>query len=442
MNRYRSVFFIVCAILVGGCVHTARVPVAGARAPIVVSNSAADRSEITPATLPVTGLLWKDLLLPPSLQEVPPVNIAVVPVCDIAQSIKDARTLLEPVPVALGKRVFRYTERRNNAVKTYRDPEKTIALAFMDTTTCALQVTTITKRGQQLISPTGFAIEAVRRSNGIQWNNWATEFRVTAPANQAVVLLKYPYDAKTSSFPLYYTPHSSELHLPELVESGSSYLAQLARSAVADLHERRVGSLVKEGAMVGDEAELPIEFITRLVPIEHMDLAEFLLDPAWTTERIYTIIGTNGDRFATYTCSPASACGPMQFTKGTYAFMRELFPAANLIKNFEAGARDPRNAMKAAFLLHNYNASQLVKAFGREILKDPHLEEYLAAAYNTGIGRVIAVVTLAKQRGISDWAEARDVRKNSKLLAETKGYIAKLRFVRDQWQQQLAVMPQ
>jgi len=77
-------------------------------------------------------------------------------------------------------------------------------------------------------------------------------------------------------------------------------------------------------------------------------------------------------------------------------------------------------------LLHDLNLASLIKAFGPNIANDPKLEEYLAAAYNTGVRRVINVVRAARAKRSADWAQARGVQG---LLAETKGYIAKLRYI-------------
>ncbi|MBP6885911.1 MAG: hypothetical protein KBC02_01560 [Candidatus Pacebacteria bacterium] len=374
--------------------------------------------------------------------------------CDIPSKQKEARALLESVPLTISSDTYRYTERRAGSMITFRDPEKTIALALMDLQTCVIETTHITKRGNQLIAEAGYVIEPIARSNGIQWNNWATEFAIRAPLQRVVILLKYPYvreervartvttrgkksrivyDTKNVVVPIFYTPYSRQLHTPEIVQGGIGYLSQLAARAYADLKERGVVSLSVPDSLVADVSALKMEYVMRLAPIEHMDLTEFLLDPAWTSDRIHVVIGVNGDASATYTCSKASACGLMQYTKGTYDFIRKLYPHAGINPDFDAGARDQFNAMKAATLLHDYNASRLVSVFGEEILSDPNLEEYLAAAYNTGIGRVLSVVTIAKNKDLLDWTDGKGTKKATTLLPETKGYIAKLRYLRDQW---------
>jgi|GEM_PF-2468772 len=431
--KYRGlIFFLVALALTGSaCAKTIRI-----LAPVPTSTPVVEPA-IEVALLPILSLRLDQLLIPELLKE-PVIFFFEVPTgCNFTKSIEEARLALESIPVSVGKKTYRYVERRAGSNVVFKDSEKTIALALMDIQTCVIQTTTITKRGSDLYARDGYVIEAVRRSNGIQWNNWATEFHVSAPPNQLVILLKYPY-TRNVVIPLYYTPYSKELHTPELVQGGQAHLSTLGSEVIQDLRERGVQSLAVPGVLIVDVAALRPEYVTRLAPIEHMDLTEFLLDPAWTTERIHVVIGANLGRTATYTCSKASACGLMQFTEGTYKFMRQKYPTAGLIANFEDGARDQHNAMKAAFVLHDYNASRLVAAFGSQILADPYLEEYLVAAYNTGVGRVITVISLAKKKNITDWTDARGTKKKSKLLPETEGYIAKLRFLRDMWQQPLA----
>jgi hypothetical protein len=374
--------------------------------------------------------------------------------CDLIERFETARQMLEPIAIEVGSRSYRYTEYRGRTV-TFKDPEKTIALALMDTESCAIETTVIRKRGDDLIAPPGYDIEPVVRNNGIRWNNWATEFAVSEPTGRVVVALKYPYlkeersprtvrnkagkrvtvfDTKRVLVPVYYTPYSKELHVPELVQGGEEYLTALATRVYDDLRERGVPSQSVPGTPVADVTALRPEYVVRLAPIEHMDMAEFLIDPAWTTDRIHIVIGANRERVATYTCSPESACGLMQFTAGTYKMMRGLYPEAGLIASFDEGARDQFNAMKAAVLLHDYNTGQLVDAFGDGIMDDPRLEEYLAAAYNTGVGRVIAVLDVARSTKADDWAQVSGRTKIQRLLTETKGYIAKLRFLKEDWE--------
>lgn len=434
-RRYVPMLMVsVCAMIAGVCTAS----IYGHDLVVSVSTAAyqADNTE----NIALVSLPYDTLFLPGTVPAENPViektYAAPSPVgCVLSDRMDEARTLLEPIAISVGKTKFGYTENRAGNVVEFSEPEKKIVLAVMDDETCLLQTTSILQRGEKLIAPAGFDIEVVTRSNGIRWNNWATEFRVTRPKHLVVIALKYPLvQPQKDVIPVYYTPYSQELHVPELVRFGEEYLEQLASRAYTELRKRHVPSNAVAGKMVPDVTAIRPEFLARLAPIEHMDMTEFMLDPAWTTERIHIVIGANRERVATYTCSIASACGLMQFTEGTYNLMREIYPEAGLVADFQSGARNQLNAMKAALLLHDYNTALLVKSFGKEILKDGRLEEFLAAAYNTGVGRVIAVLGVSQRDKVTDWAVASGSEDGEVLLNETKGYIAKLRYLRDVWQ--------
>lgn len=426
-RRMIIVAVVLVSLTAGAC--AGRIQIAGP--PIEIVNEAA-QPPMEPASLPVKALLLEEVL--PSVLAV---QESLKPVCDRLEQIDNAEELLASVELSVGRKEYRYTEKRAGGAVTFTDPEKQIALELLDVDQCTLSQVVITKRGDKLSAPPGYDIEVVARVNGIRWNNWATEYRVIKPVGLTVIANKYPLvgverGVRTIT-PVFYTPYSKELHVPEMVTGGRGFLANLAKHAYEDLRLLRVPSQTAGNKLVADVSALKPEFIERLVPNELMDMTEFTLDPAWTTERIHVVIGANRDRVASFTCSKAKACGLMQFTAGTYALMAQLYPGAKLNKDFISGARDPLNAMKAAVLLHDYNLAILINSFGKGIADDPKLEEYLAAAYNTGVGRVGPVLAVALRTKADDWAQANGKGKNEHLLGETKGYIAKLRYLRDQW---------
>mgnify|MGYP001614317181 CR=1 FL=1 len=454
-TRTTTMLVIVMSLVAGACAARFQSP----------PTPAAAQEHMEPVDdvvkLRIRPLSFSELLLP-SIAQAVDTEDAREPQragCDIPAKIDESRSLLEPITLNVGSNEYRYTEARAGRTLMFKDPEKDIALALMNLETCELRTVVVTKRGDTLITPREYDIDVVRRANGIRWNNWATEFVINRPEGFAVIANSYPYIKVTTTktttknkagkkvtttktekttVPVFYTGYTKDLHTPELVLGGRAYLEQLAQRAYDELRRLNVQSLASPGARVADVSSLKPSYLARLAPNEHMDMTEFILDPLWTAERIQVVIAANRDRVASYTCSPASACGLMQFTAGTYVMMQRLYPAALLTGDFVNGARDPFNAMKAAVLLHDYNLSQLTGTFGESITSDPRLEEYLAAAYNTGIGRVIKIVRIAKKNKSPDWAEVRGSRSGERLLAETKGYIAKLRFLKDHWEPALA----
>jgi hypothetical protein len=274
---------------------------------------------------------------------------------------------------------------------------------------------------------------------------------VAAPEGRVVVGLKFPLvnEVRTKGTPriteVYYVPVGRDLlAIPkvreELVDAGIAYATDVAERAFSELRRAEVPSRAVPDTLVADVPQLTTRDFVYRMAVEHMDQMEFTLDPLWTTDRIFAVMGANRERFATLTCSPAKACGPMQFTKGTYRFMDASYPAAGLINDFNAGVRDPLNAMKAAILLDDHNLADLASVFGLSAMREERL-----TAYNTGVGRTIAVRRIAERTGADEWTDARG-RRCSKannyaecFLTETKGYVVKYRYVERPWHDERVV---
>jgi hypothetical protein len=224
-----------------------------------------------------------------------------------------------------------------------------------------------------------------------------------------------------------------------MVARGITYLHHVVAQSRDRLRKRETRSRAFPELLVTDVPELARVLTVRRAPNEHMDPVEFTVDPAQTADRIHVIIGANGPATSAHTCSVARACGLWQFTEGTYRKMRRLYPEANLLVDFQEGWRDHVNVAAAALLLDDTNLAELIEAFGPEIAADPLLEEYLAAAYNAGVTRVIKALRVARAGGVADWTEARSRRcgrrrrRNFCIPTETRGFVSKLRFLRDQW---------
>lgn len=357
--------------------------------------------------------------------------------CDIFAQITAAKERLASVPLVIGDKEYKYTEVRAGRAVAFKDPEKQIGLGLLNADTCTMRTVIITKRGDELIAPRGWDIKPVRRANGIRWNNWATEYSVNEPSGWFVIGVKYPYVQEKTD--VLYTAYNQRLDMPELIAAGRTYPRTVADRAYEKLRAAGVVSRTDPERLVADVPLIASDYAARRLPIEHMDQTEFILDPAWTTDRVHVLIGANRDAMASYTCSPAAACGPLQWTSGTYRIIARTYPAAHLISDFVAGARDPLNAMVATILLDDYNLSVVQHTLHPNefatLVADPRItEEILASAYNTGVGRTLAVVRAYLANGKKgDWIAAVGKAKNSHLLAETKGYIMKLRYIRDQW---------
>lgn len=383
-------------------------------------------------------------------------------VCRIVDKLQEKDTELQQTVLNVGSQDIEYTEDRvvfsggkvSVIQKKQKDPEKQIALKVLHTDTCQVEIIVITKRGDELVAPTGWEIEPVIRSNGIRWNYWNTEYQIKKPQSVIVLKNKYPNiidktvtetvkdkngkkkkvtRTERTIEPIIYAPYSQSVHTPDVVAKGREHIQNLVKQALDDLRMRKVMSRAYPDKLVADVPVFSNTFFERLPIIEHADMTEFTLEPQRTTERVLAIIGLNGTQdsnvaFA-YTGNSAGANGLMQFTDngkpgkpGTYTSVSQRYPKAKLNPDFAAGARDHINAMKAAILLHDLNLEYLIKKYGKSIATDPRLEEYLAALYNASPASVTKSLTASLALQASEWTD--------KLLQETQGYISKLRYLR------------
>lgn len=430
----------------------------------VTSNSGVARAQSSDLTSLIVGQYLAADLDP---------TVAPKPVCDIAAKVAETATdtALASASLSNDGKLHQYVEVRTDTLKVYKDYAKDIALRILDTDTCTTTVITVrkiygtaqvrvpvtTRRGREwafktepvalLKTPPGWTMSVVRRANGIEWNNWNTQFAIAAPANMIVIGVKYPIvnekpakgQARVTEF--INVPYSEALAVPGIIASGPKYVADTMARAVAELRSQGVMSHALIDTLVADiVTKYPAAFpIDKIMPIEHMDLTEFVLDPLWTTNRVYSTIGANGDMFASFTCSPVGACGPQQFMPSSYAMVRRNYPAAALVADPNSGRRMALNSMKAAILLLDLQLTDYIKAFGPDIVTDTLIDELQFAGYNTGTKRVAAVYRIALKKKSPDWVDARgsDCRRPTYrqcLLAETKGYVQeKFRYLRDDW---------
>ena len=107
-----------------------------------------------------------------------------------------------------------------------------------------------------------------------------------------------------------------------------------------------------------------------------------------------------------YSVSSAAALGPMQFTNrrgnGTYALVVRRCPEAKLDPNFERGATDLLNAMKAAICLFDIELAQM-RADIRTCVSRQHegARHLPVAAYNGGPRNVAKLYKVIKRMGVA-----------------------------------------
>jgi hypothetical protein len=206
----------------------------------------------------------------------------------------------------------------------------------------------------------------------------------------------------------HYLPLTSDA-APLFVSQGQELLRTTANTALRELRERKVASFAYPGKLLGDTV-LP-ETLVSLAVIEQTDDGDFRSAP---TDALNNTVGQYGlmqDQAFTFSVSRANAAGPMQFTDkrghGTYTMVVRRCADADLHPDFNTGARDLLNAMKAAACLLDLDMADLPSDVQTEYSQSPApLSIFQVAAYNGG-GRNAAKLLKAVHRFNGELADLR-----------------------------------
>jgi hypothetical protein len=204
--------------------------------------------------------------------------------------------------------------------------------------------------------------------------------------------------------PIVYLPFTEDTLDPLFVSNGRKFLLTTAQKAIDELRVARAPSVAFPGELLADV--VPAEVITTLAVIEQTDDADFVEKKAAAFNEVLSHYGLKGAEAYRYSVSRASALGPMQFTnrkgRGTYAFVVRRCPEAKLDPNFERGATDTLNAMKAAICLFDLDLAQMssdIRLAYRENARV--LGIFPVAAYNGGarnVGKLYKVMKRMRVR--------------------------------------------
>ena len=184
-----------------------------------------------------------------------------------------------------------------------------------------------------------------------------------------------------------YLPYTEDTLDPLFVSGGREYLLSTARQAVEELRAARVPSRAFPGLLMADV--VPPEVITTLAIIEQTDDGEFRTKGAEAFNEVLSQYGLKKGEAYRYSVSRAAAIGPMQFTNkrrnGTYSMVVRRCPEARIDPDFERGATNLLNAMKAAICLFDIELGQM-RANIRDAYRDNMkvLGIFPVAAYNGG----------------------------------------------------------
>lgn len=161
--------------------------------------------------------------------------------------------------------------------------------------------------------------------------------------------------------PIVYLPFSEDTLDPQFVSGGTDFLLATARKAIEELRLAKAPSTAFPGELLADV--VPAEVLTTLAVIEQTDDADFVAKKEAAFNEVLSQYGLKREEAYRYSVSRAAALGPMQFTnkrgKGTYAMVVKRCPAARIDPNFERGATDLLNSMKAAVCLFDIELTQM-----------------------------------------------------------------------------------
>lgn len=200
--------------------------------------------------------------------------------------------------------------------------------------------------------------------------------------------------------PIVYLPFTADTLDPLFISGGRDYLLATARKAIDELRLAKASSAAFPGQLLADV--VPAEVLTTLAVIEQTDDTDFVANKAEAYNEVLNHYGLKREEAYRYSVSRASALGPMQFTNrrgnGTYALVVRRCPLAKIDPQFERGATDLLNAMKAAICLFDLELSQMsadIRLAYRDNTKV--LGIFPVAAYNGGPRNVAKLYKVIKK---------------------------------------------
>jgi hypothetical protein len=315
----------------------------------------------------------------------------------LVDKIKEARALLQNESVDMVRDVVavrrvKIGRRKYKEVQVVGIVAREMAIAVMDSNG-EIQIARALKKengkGFEVLTPG--VILSMRRENGIN-----SDISCIQPANGKVLAVRYPVSNENNRFgaggpviQAVYTPYSPEIRTEEVVKVGMKVKDDFIKKAYERLKNRDVMSAAFPPQKVSEV--IPKDVLKILLINEHIDPSLFKsADLARAlSEQVLTIIATNKDRAYAYSVSSAGARGLVQMIPSTYAMLLRKYPLAGLNPNFAGGMVDPVNAIMAQILLCDADWQSIST---RKQISKEQIGPYLAAAYNGGVGRVLAIL--------------------------------------------------
>lgn len=301
-----------------------------------------------------------------------------------------------------------------------------VTLAVWNKATDEIRYVDAKKRGTSLEIASGNEDIFVRNTNYIN-----SEYAIKDP-NSLVVAVRYPIlesiekNGVVAHYELHdeaYAPYSRDVHTPEAIEAGESYLNRTIDKAFDEMKSASVPSRAYLGQQMADVVDK--DLIKSILTIEHSDLWTLQNDPKYAVERVLVTLGLNTEDTYNYSRSSAGAFGLAQFIPSTYASFAAR-THLGLIPEFEKGLKDHVNAVRATAAHLDDSLASLPSSVRVAGMNDDKVKEYLAAAYNGGYSKVRTAIQIWDEQ-ISGVYAPHEIRTRSRLYPETINYVKKLR---------------
>jgi hypothetical protein len=200
--------------------------------------------------------------------------------------------------------------------------------------------------------------------------------------------------------PIVYLPFTEDTFDPLFVSGGKEFLLATARQALDELRNAEVPSFAYPNTLLADV--IPAELVATLAVIEQTDDTEYTQKAVEAFNQVLSQYGLKKGEAYRYSVSSASALGPMQFTdrkgNGTYSLVVRRCRGARIDPDFERGATNLLNAMKAAICLLDLELSQMRSDIRLAYRDNPMvLGIFPVAAYNGGPRNVTRLYNVVKK---------------------------------------------
>jgi hypothetical protein len=224
-----------------------------------------------------------------------------------------------------------------------------------------------------------------------------SRYEVFGDSNKLVVGVIYPVASLTwinktkvyTTKDVVHVPYSNAFYTPDVLAGGSNYLSYRIKDAFDELAHKQVLSRAFPAKPVIEVIDPYL--IKSIAIIEHTNYQSLARpdDPESAIGYFLVNLALNQEEAFDESVSSAGARGLVQFIPSTYALTVRNRPDMGLIKDFQAGMADHKNAIMAEVAYLDQALAEMPDGLKKLYSSDSaRAAEFLAAAYNGGTSRV------------------------------------------------------